>query len=167
MCCFAPSNITISSFPLALPTEQILSLLRSGSAGQLQEHIHIHLQEIHWILYPVVHLLFMIIKRRAWENNCSDIPAFYQLNQGATFHVRHTWRVRSHSSTSHFSSSSTVSQLQLETKFLSQDLPDRSDWRSLRRHNSGNTENIFNRFEFQGNVRGVFVLIANYILTTC
>lgn len=104
--------------------------------GQLQEHIHIHLQEIQWILYPVEHVLFMIAKRNAWENNCSDIPAFYQLNQGATFHVRHTWRDIEIPLFFFYSFAAAARN----AKFLSQDLPDRSDWRrrtQLRKH-SGN-----------------------------
>lgn len=156
MCCFAPSNITISSFPLALPTEQILSLLRSGSAGNYR-NIFIYICR-KYSEYSIQSNMFY-----SWSLNVTPeritAPTFQRFISWTRARLS-MWDTRDVTSRSHFSSS-TVSQLQLETRnFCHKIYP--TDLIGGDGHNSGNTlgTNIFNRFEFQGS-------ILMRLITTC
>lgn len=156
MCCFAPSNITISSFPLALPTEQILSLLRSGSAGNYR-NIFIYICR-KYSEYSIQSNMFY-----SWSLNVTPeritAPTFQRFISWTRAWLS-MWDTRDVTSRSHFSSS-TVSQLQLETRnFCHRIYP--TDLIGGDGHNSGNTlgTNIFNRFEFQGS-------ILMRLITTC
>lgn len=149
MCCFAPSNITISSFPLALPTEQILSLLRSGSAGNYR-NIFIYICR-KYSEYSIQSYMFY-----SWLLNVTPeritAPTFQRFISWTRARLS-MWDTRDVTSRSHFSSS-TVSQLQLETQ-ISVTRFTRPIWLEETMfwwRNSGNTQNIFNRFEFQGSI---------------